>query len=311
MEFEVSIIIINFNANKLLEECIHSIYKFTKDIRFEIIVVDNNSTLEKVEDVVKKYSDIILVLNETNEGFAKANNKAANIAKGKYLLLLNNDTVMLENSIKIIYNYVVSQGDPLLVGPRLLNSDGTFQNSVYSFPSPLNLLSSNLFLYKIFPMSSKLNKTYFNIASLKSPFEVDVIIGAFMFLKKDLFIGIGGFDERFQFYHEDTDLCYRFRKGGGKVVYYSNTSVIHMGGGTTKNYLWFQYRNRSIALIKLIQKHYVGLYFLICICSHYIGMIIRIPLFLIIGIFLLKKELILRAIYVFRTIFIYPKNLFK
>jgi GT2 family glycosyltransferase len=147
--------------------------------------------------------------------------------------------------------------------------------------------------------------------NLSEAVEVDVVIGAFMFITNDDFEFLNGFDERFEFYHEDTDLCYRIKKQGGKIYYLPNTSLIHIGGGTSKRYLWFHYKKRSESLIKFVQKHYTGFQFVICILFHYIGMLIRIPILIFLGIVIWEKNLILRGIYSIFTLFIYPKNAFK
>lgn len=307
----LSVIIVNYNNFDLLYQCLSSLVEYTEGLEYDIIVFDNNSTDGDVETITSRFKNIILIKNSTNEGFAKANNIAVKRARGKYLLLLNNDTLFLENSIKKVFDFIRSRDKPCLVGCKLLNEDKSIQNSVYSFPSATNIFASNMFLYKLFPDAKKLNKSYNMNNTISQPLVVDVVIGAFMLISRDIFIKMGGFDERFEFYHEDTELCYRFKKNYGDVIYFPKTEVVHIGGGTTNKYLWFQYKNRSISIIKFMQKYFSGTRFLVGILSHYLGILIRIPILLIVGILLLRKGFIQRAMYYIAILFIYPKNIFK
>jgi len=308
---DISVIIVNYNNFDLLYQCLSTMIEYTEGLEYEIIVFDNNSTEGNIDDILEKYNHINLIKNKQNIGFAKANNIAAKRAKGKYLLLLNNDILFLENSIKKVYDFIRSRDLPCLVGCKLLNEDKSIQNSIYSFPSATNIFASNMFLYKLFPDSKKLNKSCRMNNTISQPLVVDVVIGAFMLISRDIFIKMGGFDERFEFYHEDTELCYRFKKNYGDVIYFPKTEIVHIGGGTTNKYLWFQYKNRSISIIKFMQKYFTGTRFVIGILSHYIGILIRIPILLIAGILLLRKGFMQRAVYYIAILFIYPKNIFK
>ena len=146
---------------------------------------------------------------------------------------------------------------------------------------------------------------------INSTYEVDVITGAFLFGKRKEIAGLGGFDERFFFFNEETDLCFRFKKNGGKVYYFPQTSIIHLKGGTAQKNSWFTQKNQSIATIKFLQKHFVGLNFTLAIFIHYIGIVIRIPVFLLFGSFTFNKDLILRSFYYLKLLFVYPQNVFS
>jgi len=308
-EFDLTIIIVNYNQLQLLNDCLRSLQKFTKDVSYEIIVVDNNSTDGDVETITSRFENIILIKNETNDGFAKANNKGANIAKGKYLLILNNDTVFIENTIKKVLDFAESQNNELLIGPRLLNVDGTTQTSFHPFPTVWNIIGANLFLYKIFPNSKLLSKTA-TINRIEdhqgSYSKVDAIFGAFMFVKKKMFQKIGGFDDNFHFYHEDTDFCFRFKNNLGKVIYFKSTAIVHYGGGTSRQYLWFHYKNRSLSLLIYMKKHFSTGSFLVAAFFHYSGLLIRFPINLLIGIVTLDKNMISKAFYLFKCLIVFP-----
>jgi GT2 family glycosyltransferase len=308
---DVSIIIVNYNSFKLLRRCLDSIFYHTKDLIYEIIIIDNNSVEEDVNNLANEYVGLRIYKNDRNLGFAKANNIGATYARGKYLLLLNNDTELLENSVKFVFEHCESKNSKILVGCKLLNQDGTIQSSTYKFPSPGNLFTSNFFIYPLLNKSPRYDKSYVVKSNQVNPLETEVIIGAFIFLRTCDYIELHGFDERFFFYNEDADLCYRFIETGGKVIYLPGTAVKHVGGGTAKFYKWFHFKNRSISQIKFFQKHFKGVKFFTSVFLHFSGIIIRVPIFLIIGSITFNKNMIARGLYYILLIFIYPKNNFK
>ncbi|MBV6421891.1 MAG: hypothetical protein DAHOPDDO_03179 [Ignavibacteriaceae bacterium] len=308
---DVSIIIVNYKSTELLRNCLDSIYTFTKDISFEIIVVDNESIPGELEDVTKKFSGIKLVKNELNKGFGAANNQGTELAEGKYLLFLNNDTILQENSIKKVFDYADSISGENIIGCRLLNEDRSIQKSVFDFPTLANVFTSNFFLYLLFPKSKYFNKYHLMNSGINSITEVDVVTGAFLFTPKQIFKKLGGFDERFFFYMDETDLCYRYKQMNENVVYFPETSLIHLKGKSAGGESWFKNKYQSISTIKFFQKHFKGMKFFFAIIFHYAGLIIRIPVFLIGGILMMKRDLVKRSLYYTRLFFIYPANEFK
>jgi len=142
-KIDVSIVIVNYNSFHLLDECLNSIYKFCKGTVNEIIVVDNASDEGKIETVTDKYPDVTVIKNEINIGFAAANNKALLIVKGKYTLILNNDTRFNEDSVKLVFDFSEASSQKLFAGIQLLNSDGSKQESVVMFPSVWNGFTEN------------------------------------------------------------------------------------------------------------------------------------------------------------------------
>lgn len=307
----VSIIIVNYNSFAHLQNCLESIIHHSQDIKYEIIVVDNNSTEGDVETITNHFNNIILIKNATNEGFARANNVGVNVATGKYLLILNNDTLFVENTIKKIFDFAESIKIHTIIGCKLINEDHSHQNSAYKFPLLMRHFAATFFLDKIFSQLDGINKYYFAIEEKKEPTIVDSVIGAFIFITKEIFNKLDGFDERFFFYHEDTDLCYRLRKIGGSVYYYPETSITHYGGGTTDNHLWFSMKNRFISRIQFAQKHFNSLDKILFVMIEYIGIIIRVPLFFLTGIILLNKNYLKRSVLSLWLLFNYPLNKFK
>ena len=310
-EIDVSIIIVNHNSLDLLSDCLRTLHEFTKDVSFEVIIVDNNTTEGNIDDIVNPYPKVTLIKNDSNRGFGPANNQGLEIAGGEYILFLNNDTKFIENSVKIVLDFVLTRNEDIIIGPKLLNSDFSLQRSTYKFPSPWETFCSNLFLYLIFPKSRLFSKFHLMNNQITHVSETDVVIGAFLFCKFSLLKKLGGFDEKFYFYSEETDLCYRLKKGGGKILYFPDTSVLHVKAATVNKNLWFKYLNQSVAQIKFFQKHFSRSELIFSLAIHYFGIFIRIPLSFIGGLVSLNKELIFRAVYYLRLLFIYPENKFK
>ncbi len=272
--------------------------------------MDNNSTDCSI-DILREFGDnIIIKKNNQNLGFAKANNQGMDLAKGKYLLILNNDTIFIENTLKKILEVSQRLERDFIVGCKLLNEDGTNQVSIVDFENIGNVIGENLFLYKLFPKSKLFNRFHLNYKSIYTITEVDIVKGAFLFCKNETYKALEGFDENFYFYAEEADLCKRLKKRGGNVFFFPETSIIHLGGATTDKIPWFKYKNQCIAKIKFYQKHYSGITFATILSFHYFGIFIRIPLYLLGGIFLLKKNLIVKGFYYFKQLFIYPKNIY-
>jgi len=310
-EIDISVIIASYNKFELLERCLDSLILHTIQIKYEIIVIDNNSTEGNIKDELSRYENIILIQNSKNKGFGAANNQGLNVAKGKYVLFLNNDTIFLENTLKIVFDFAESLNFPAIIGCKILNEDKSLQHSVYDFPSLLNLFTSNFFFYVLLPKSKYFNKYYLMNRKINSVTKVDVVTGAFLFSKTFLIRSIGGFDERFFFYNEETDLCYRFVKNRGQVLYFPETSIVHLKGGTAKRTSWFAYRNQSVATIQFFQKHFRGLKFLLALTIHFIGLLIRIPILFMLGLLTFRNHLLYRSLCFIGLLFIYPQNKFK
>lgn len=308
---DVSIIIVNYNGFDLLKNCLTTLYKFAEGFTFETILIDNNSTEGEIEEVVKEFDTIILIKNNVNLGFSRANNLGLNLAAGKYVLFLNNDVFFTENSIKKIFDFAEENKEKSFIGCKLLNPDKSWQVSSANFTSILNFVSSNFFLYLLFPSSSFFNKYYLQKKNVNIPIEVDYILGAFLFGSRELLLKLNGFDERFFFYAEDIDLCYRLKLIGGKTIFYPGTSVVHVGGASVKSNQWFKFKNKAISELQFFQKHKKGIKLLIGIIVHYSGNLIRIPITFIIATIKFDKQNLIRSYFHFKLLFIYPKNLFK
>lgn len=307
---DVSVVIVNYNSFDLLDNCINSILRYTKNIGLEIIVIDNDSTEGDIQPITSKYPKIILLKNNINVGFAAANNQGIQIATGEYILFLNNDTLFIEDSVSKILDYINRTGHNKIVGCKLLNDDGTIQASILDRDTVFNSFGENFFLYKLLRLNRKLNRWYLNNIKINEPVEVDIIKGAFMFCPRRILEKLKGFDERFYFYAEEVDFCLRASQYGYKIYYLPQTKIIHFGGYSTDKNLWFKYKNQSIARIKIFQKHYSGIEFYILVFFHYCGLGLRVFLYFLRGLVTLNLDYILKSWYYTRQMFIYPTNSF-
>jgi len=232
---DLSIIIVNYNVKEFLQNCIHSIQKATKNITSEIIVVDNASDDGSVELIQFQFPGVKLLVNEKNLGFSAANNIGLQYSTGKYLLLLNPDTIVEENTFDTLIDFFNSNPDAGLAGCKILNPDGTLQLACRrSFPGPWTSFCKVTGLSNLFPKSkifARYNLTYLDE---NKTYEVDAISGSFMMVKREVFEKVGGLDEIFFMYGEDLDWCYRIQKAGYKVYYVHSTQIIHYKGESTK-----------------------------------------------------------------------------
>lgn len=220
----LSIIIVNYNTEKLLKDCIESIYSETIKTNFEIIVVDNNSKDNSCEMVGSNFPEVVLIKSPENSGFASANNKGIEKALGNVILLLNSDTVIYKNGIDKAYEYLVKSSDIDVLGPMIYNIDETdnhiIENSYGSFVSIFSIVKNKFFFIKEDYSKSK---------------YVNWITGAFFLIKKSVIDNVGMMDGSIFLYYEDVEWCYRVNRAGLKIFYYAEPCVIHLKGMSTKN----------------------------------------------------------------------------
>lgn len=232
---DLSVIIVNYNVKEFLQNLLHSIEKASANLSKEIIVVDNASDDGSVEVIREKFPYVNLIENKINVGFGKANNQGLAIAKGNYILFINPDCIVSEDTLDKMISFFGGHSDCALAGCKILNSDGTLQLACRrSFPGPWTSFTKVTGLSNLFPKSrifARYNLTYLDE---NKTYEVDAVSGSFMMMRKTVYDNVGGFDEQFFMYGEDLDLCYRIQKAGHKVFYVHSTQVIHYKGESTK-----------------------------------------------------------------------------
>jgi GT2 family glycosyltransferase len=234
---QLSVIILNFKVHYFLEQCIISVQKALDGIDAEIIVVDNNSSDDSCEMVKKLFPTVKLIENKENFGFPKGNNIGVAQAKGDYLCILNPDTVVAEDTFTKILNFVTSSAVEMknkktgIIGCKLIDGTGNFlPESKRGIPTPFVAFTKVFGLYKI---SNYFGKYYAQHLSENQSGNVEILVGAFMIMKRNLYNEIGGFDENCFMYSDDIDLSYRVLKLGYKNYYFAETSVIHYKGEST------------------------------------------------------------------------------
>ena len=229
---DVSVIVVNWNTRELLRACLASTYAESPSLQLDVIVVDNGSSDGSVEMVREEFKHAILIANKDNRGFAAANNQGIAIARGRYVLLLNSDTIVLDRAIEKTVAFANQYTDTAVTGCRILNPDRTLQNSCFLFPSNLNWFLFFTYLYKLFPRSRFFGREQMTWWQRDDVREVDVVTGCFMLVNKKAIEAVGPMDEQFFMYAEETDWCYRFKRMGWKNRFTPSAEIIHIGGAS-------------------------------------------------------------------------------
>ena len=256
-KYDLSVVIVNYNVVFFLEQCLNSVFAASKNLNVQIFVVDNNSVDGSINMLKENFSSVILIENKENVGFSKANNQAIKRADSPYVLLLNPDTVIEEDTFDKCIDFMNSNADCGGLGLRMLDGKGNFlPESKRGFPSPSVAFYKIFGLSYLFPKSQKFGRYHLGFLSEFEVNEVDVLSGAFMLLRKVTLEKVGLLDEQFFMYGEDIDLSYRIKLGGYKNYYFPETKIIHYKGESTKkssvNYVFVFYN----AMILFAKKHF-------------------------------------------------------
>lgn len=256
---QLSVIIVNYNVRYFLEPCLRSVHNAMAGMDAEVIVVDNNSVDDSVKMVRELFPWVKLVANTENLGFSKANNQGIRMATGKYILLLNPDTLVQEDTFRACFDFMEAHQDAGALGVRMIDGSGRFlPESKRGFPSPFVAFSKATGLSALFPRSKTFNRYHLGYLDEHQTHEVDVLSGAFMFIRKSVLDQIGLLDEDFFMYGEDIDLSYRIVQAGYKNYYFPETGIVHYKGESTKkgslNYVVTFYK----AMIIFARKHFSG-----------------------------------------------------
>ena len=256
---QLSIIIVNYNVKYFLLQCLQSVQKAIAGIDAEVFVVDNASCDGSVEMLKKRFPDVNFIANTENVGFSCANNQAINLAKGEYVLLLNPDTLVAEDTFAKCIEFMQNTPDAGAIGVKMINGNGEFlPESKRALPIPSVAFYKIFGLSKLFPNSKRFGSYHLTYLDNNKTQSVEVLSGAFMFIRKKLLDEIGGLDETFFMYGEDIDLSYRITKAGYKNYYLPDTQIIHYKGESTKkgsvNYVIVFYKAMQI----FAKKHFTN-----------------------------------------------------
>lgn len=254
---DISIVIVNYNVRDYLNDCLKSIYQSKTNLNFEVIIVDNNSNDNSCTYLKPHFPQAKFIELNENLGFAKANNLGFKQASGKYVLILNPDTIVSTDTLQTMYDFMEEHTEVTLAGCKVLNPDGTFQLPCRrGFPTPWTAFSKLFGLQKLFPKSKLFAKYNQTFRSIDETYYVDAVMGAFMFARLDKILEIGGFEEKFFMYGEDLDLCYRIYQNNGKVAYFHQTSIIHIKGESTRRSSIDETKHFYQAMEIFVKKYY-------------------------------------------------------
>jgi GT2 family glycosyltransferase len=279
-KLDLSIIIVSYNTKEITTDCLKSVIKYTKDLKYEIIVVDNGSqdgSVERLTELSQKYPQVVFINAKANLGFGKANNLGAKNAKGEYLLLLNSDTLVFDNAIKESLDSLKQIPDCGAFSCKLLNADKSVQASGGHFPTFGNVFAWQFFIDDL-PLIGRLIPSFHpQLASYDKNKQMDWITGAFMIISHQVFDKVNGFDENIFMYTEEMELCFRLTKFGYKTIYHISPTIIHLGGASggsvfaltseVKNMIYFWKKHKPSWQLPFIKAFF------------YIGSLLRLLIF--------------------------------
>ena len=279
----LSVVIVNYQTFEMTKNTINSILKYSYPFSYEIIVVDNASSddsLSKLQDYFK--DDVKFIASSENNGFAAGNNQALRRVDSDYVLLLNSDTIVWENTLESIYNYMEKHDDVGACGCRVRLENGELDKACKrTFPNVKNSF------FRLFHIPTNSEDDNYNLTNLPDDgiYEIDCLTGAFMFMRKSALDGVGLLDETFFMYGEDIDLCCRIKNGGWKIVYYGESSITHLKGASSKkqkNKLIYEFYR---AMYVYYKKHHAGDSFFLTNLIVYIGIAVLCVLKLFLNLF--------------------------
>ena len=278
---DLSVVIVNYQTFELTKNTINSIFEYSYPFSLEVIVVDNASSDDSLSRLKDYFNEnVTFIASKENNGFAAGNNQALKIAKGKYVLLLNSDTVVWENTLEDIYNYMERHPDVGAAGCRVVLENGKLDKACKrSFPNVKNSF------FRLFHIPTNSKDDNYNLDDLPDDevYEIDCLTGAFMFIRKEALDEVGFLDETFFMYGEDIDLCFRIKGAGWKIIYYGKSEITHLKGASSKKqkskliyefyramYIYYKkhHANESSFIVNIIV--YLGI-FVLCILKLFLN----------------------------------------
>ncbi len=253
---DLAIVIVSWNCRDYLIGCLESIRTAGPRGPSKVYVVDNSSSDGTVEVVRRDFPEVRLIANRENVGFAAANNQAIQESRSRYILLLNPDTTLLPGAVDGLVAFMDSHPEVSASGPALLNSDGTVQRTGVRFPANRNILCETLFLDRIFSQSKIFGRHKELYMDSSRPREVDFVHGAALMARRKAVERIGGLDEGFFMYFEETDWCWRMKAEGGKVYYSAVSGIVHHSGSEAGHFDERRLVHYHASLLRFYKKHY-------------------------------------------------------
>lgn len=232
---DVSILILNYNTCQLTLDCIESVYQSRTQYTYEIIAVDNASSDGSATVIPSTYPDITFIANKDNVGFAKGNNQGMKIAQGRYILLLNSDTIVQSDTLETMVSFMDDHPQAGASGCKIVLPDGSLDKACKrGFPTPSASFYYAFGFSKWFPDNPRFNGYQLGYLNPNESYPIDSLVGAFMLVRREVIEQIGGLDEEFFMYGEDIDWCYRIKEAGWEIHYRGNTQIVHYKGASSR-----------------------------------------------------------------------------
>jgi len=245
---DVSVVVVTYNALPWLERCLESVRAH------ETIVVDHGST-DRTQELVRSRFPEARLIEEGNTGLGAGSNTGMRVASGDYFLLLNSDAWAVGDAVERLVAFAEEHPEAAVIGPKLLNPDGSLQRSVRGFPSLWRLTTEYFFLRKLAPGSRALNAFYASRFPHDEVREAEFVMGACMLVRREAADTVGLFDEDYFMFSEETDWCYRFRQAGWKVLFFPDAEFVHVGGASTSQNWGPMYREQLRGHLRFLWKH--------------------------------------------------------
>ena len=291
---DVSIIIVSWNTRDILRDCLNSVYAQTEKVDFEIIIIDNASSDGSVEMVRQEFPKVTLIANKNNRGFASANNQGMNVAHGRYTLLLNSDTIVLDGAIEKTVLHADQEPDVGVIGCQALWPDGKRQNTCFRFPT-LKLVMLGAFLFfreaKPFQRAFLHPDRYLN-RDFGQTNDVDVVAGCYFLVRREVIEQVGVFDEDFFMYGEEAEWCQRAAKRGWRIQYFPGAKIIHIYGASSSQVEEDTKVNKRKGNLLFLHKTRGAFVAWLGNVIMVFGMLLRIPFWVIedVGRLIIRKE---------------------
>ena len=229
---DLSIVIVNWNTQHVIMDCLESIYLYTGKLHVEVIVIDNASTDNSVKEITACFPHVRLIANDTNRGFAGANNQGMKIATGRFVLLLNPDTVVLDDAFTKSIEYANENPDVGVAGCQVMENAKSIQRTCFRYPSLLNTFLWLSGAASLKPLSRITGRAAYGPWDRRNEREVDVVSGMFMLVRREALEEVGLMDEQYFVFAEEADWCYRFRKAGWRCMFAPVGRILHVDGGS-------------------------------------------------------------------------------
>ncbi|MEK8131072.1 glycosyltransferase family 2 protein [Paenibacillus filicis] len=282
---DLSVIIVNYNTCRLTVNCIHSVRQSVLEQAYEIIVVDNASSDASVGAIRTEFgSEVSLLVNDLNQGFSKANNQGMRIARGRYILLLNSDTIVQPDTLQTMLDFMDSHPKVGAAGCKVVLPDGSLDKACRrGFPTPSASFYYAFGLSKLFPDKPKFNQYQLGYLDPDQDYPVDCLVGAFMMVRREAIDQVGMLDEDFFMYGEDIDWCYRIKEAGWQIHYYPYTQITHYKGASSRRKPFKIIYEFHRAMVLFHKKHYSKKYPALVTGLVYTGIAVKLGLSLLLN----------------------------